>query len=67
MGKNACPSYDQFLKHFEHVAAVDCIDNYTLLADHSYDVLNLVAPLYFDHSYEEETTTVGDQELFSKE
>jgi hypothetical protein len=67
MGRNAYPSYDQFLGHFEHVAVVDCIDNYTLLADHSYDVLNPVAPLSYDHSYEEETATVDDQELFSKE
>jgi hypothetical protein len=67
MGRNAYPYYDQFPKHFEHVAVVDCIDNYMLLADHSYDVLNPIAPLSYDHSYEEETAIVDDQEFFSKE
>jgi hypothetical protein len=45
---------------------VDCIDNCMFLADHSYD-LNPAAPLSCDHSYEEEMTTVDDQELVSKE
>jgi hypothetical protein len=67
MGRNAYQSYDQFLEHFEHVAVDDCIDNCMFLADHSFDVLNPVAPLSCDHSYEEETTTVDDQELVSKE
>jgi len=67
MGRNSYPSYDHFPRHFEHVAVVDCIDNYMLLVDHICDVLNPVAPLYYDHSYEEETATIDDQELFSKE
>jgi hypothetical protein len=46
---------------------VDCIDNCMFLADHSYDVLNPAAPLSCDHSYEEETAIVDDQELVSKE
>ena len=66
MGKNAYQSYDHFLKHFEHVAVVDCIDNCMFLVDHSYDILNPTAPLSCDHSYEEETTNVDDQELVSK-
>jgi hypothetical protein len=66
MGRNTYPSYDQFPEHFEHVAVADCIDSYTLLADHSYDILNPTAPLSYDHSYEEETGTIDDQELFSK-
>jgi hypothetical protein len=60
MGRNAYQSYDQFPKHFEHVAVVDCIDNCMFLDDHSYDVLNPAAPLSCDHYYEEETTTVDD-------
>jgi hypothetical protein len=67
MGRNAYQSYDQFPEHFEHVAMVDCIDNCMFLADHSYDVLNPATPLSYDHSYEEETTIVDDQELVSKE
>jgi hypothetical protein len=67
MGRNAYQSYDQFPEHFEHVALADCIDNCMFLADHSYDVPNPAAPLYCDHSYEEETITVDDQELVSKE
>jgi hypothetical protein len=46
---------------------VDCIDNCMFLADHSFDVLNPAAPLSCDHSYQEETTTVDDQVLVSKE
>jgi hypothetical protein len=45
----------------------DCIDNCMLLVDHSYDVLNPIAPLSCNHSYEEEMTNVDDQELVSKE
>jgi hypothetical protein len=67
MGRNAYQSYDQFPEHFEHVAVADCIDNCMFLVDHSYDVLNPFAPLSCDHSYEEETTIVDDQELVSKE
>jgi hypothetical protein len=67
MGRNAYQSYDQFPKHFEHVAVADCIDNCMFLSDHSCDVLNPAAPLSCDHSYEEETTIVDDQELVSKE
>jgi hypothetical protein len=66
MGRNAYPYYDQFPEHFEHVAVADCIDNYTLLVDHSYDVLNPTAPLSYDHSYEEEIATIDDQEVFFK-
>jgi hypothetical protein len=46
---------------------VDCIDNYMFLDDHSCDALNHVVPLSYDHSHEEETAIVGDQELVSKE
>jgi hypothetical protein len=67
MGRNAYQSYDHFPEHFEHAAVVDCIDNCVFLVDHSYDVLNPTAPLSCDHSYEEETATVDDQELVSKE
>jgi len=67
MGRNAYQSYDQFPEHFEHVVVVDCIDNCMFLVDHSYDVLNPVAPLSCDHSYEEEMATVDDQNLVSKE
>ena len=45
----------------------DCIDKCMFLVDHSYDVLISTAPLSCDHSYEEETATVDDQELVSKE
>jgi hypothetical protein len=67
MGRNAYHSYDLFPEHFEHVAVVDCIYNCMFLTDHSYDVLNPAAPLSYDHSYEEETPTVDDQGLVSKE
>jgi hypothetical protein len=67
MGRNTYQSYDHLPKHFEHVAMVDCIDNCMFLADHSYDVLNPVAPLSCDHYYEEEMEIVDDQELVSKE
>ena len=67
MGMNAYQSYDQFPEHFDHVAEVDCIHNCMFLDDHSYDVLNPSAPLYCNHPYEEETTTIDDQELVSKE
>jgi hypothetical protein len=67
MGKNTYQYYDQFPKHFEHVAVVDCIYNCMFLADHSYDVLNHDVPLSCDHSYEEEMEIVDDQELVSKE
>jgi hypothetical protein len=67
MDMNAYQSYDQIPEHFEHIAVADCIDNCMFLVDHSYDVLNLAAHLSCDHSYEEETTNVDDQELVSKE
>jgi hypothetical protein len=67
MDMNAYQSYDLFSYHFEHVVVVDCIDNYMFLAGHNYDALNPVVQLSCDHSYEEETATVDDQELVSKE
>jgi len=67
MGRNAYQYYDQFLEHFEHVAMDDYIDNCMFLVDHSFDVLNHVAPLSCDHSYEEETKTIDDEELVSKD
>jgi hypothetical protein len=67
MGRDAYQYYEQILKHFKHELVVDCIDNYMFLVDHSFDALNPVVPLYYDHSYEGETSIVGDQELVSKE
>jgi hypothetical protein len=67
MDRNAYQSYDQFPEHFEHAAVDDCIDNYMFLVDHKYDALNSVVHLSCDHSYEEETATVDDQGLVSKE
>jgi hypothetical protein len=46
---------------------VDCIDNYMFLVGHNYDALNLVVQLSYDYSYEEETVTIDDQKLVSKE
>jgi hypothetical protein len=67
MDRNAYQSYDQVSDHFDHAVVVDCIDNYMFLAGPNYDALNLVVQLPCDHSYEEETATVDDQEFVSKE
>jgi hypothetical protein len=67
MGRNAYQYYDPFLEHFEDEVVVDCIDNYMFLVYHSCDALNPAIPLSYDHSYEGETTIVGDQEFILKE
>jgi hypothetical protein len=54
MDRDACYAYDQFSKHFEHIVADDCIDNYMFLADHYQCDLNPVVQLSCDHYSENE-------------
>ena len=56
-----------FSNQFEHAVKDDCIDNYIFLVDHNHNFLAPTIQLSCDHYYEEETVTLDDQELISKE
>jgi hypothetical protein len=56
-----------FSNPFEHVVNDDFIDNYIFLSDHNQQNLSPIIQLSCDHYSEEETVTLDDQELLSKE
>jgi len=67
MDMNVHHAYDHFPNHFEHAVKDNCIDNYIFIVDHNQNVLTPTIQLSRDHFSEEETVTLDDKELISKE
>jgi hypothetical protein len=59
--------YDQFPNHFKHTFQDGCIDNYIFLVDHNQDALNPAIQLSYNQYSENETVTLGGQELLTQE
>jgi hypothetical protein len=67
MDRDTYHAYDQFLNHFEHAVTDDYIDNFIFLVDLNQNTLNPAIQLSYNQYSENETVTLGGQELLTEE